>query len=43
VVCTFSEGFCMNYRFFRFKAFKSFTLFSKFRWRYEHGCQMLFI
>jgi len=26
VVCTFSEDFCMNYRFFRFKAFKSYHL-----------------
>jgi len=25
------------------KAFKAFTVFSKFRRRYEHGCQMLFI
>jgi len=42
LVCTFSGVFLYELPFRRYKAFKSPTLFSKFRWRYERGCQMLF-
>jgi len=38
-VCPFSGGFLHDLPFRRYKALKSPTLFSKFRWRCEQGCQ----
>jgi len=42
MVCIVSGVFLYELAFRRYKAFKSPTLFWKFRWRYEHGCRMLF-
>ena len=36
------EVFCVNYRFAVTRLLNHLPYFWKFRWRYEHGCQMLF-
>jgi len=41
-VRTLSGVFCMNYRFAVTRLLNHLPYFWKFRWRYEHGCQMLF-
>jgi len=42
MLCPFSGDVLYNLPFYRYKALKSPTPFSKFLQRYKYGCQMLF-